>query len=144
MFDYTFGMSLAEIPNEHLEAAIAEGAANLAAAECRWLELVAEFDRRELAGSWGARSTAHVLNFMCGISLRTAYEQVRVARRLEELPLAREGFASGQLSYSKVRAISRIATPETEQTLVDTARTATASQMERLARSREFVSRRYD
>jgi hypothetical protein len=53
------GMSPGDLPNERLEAEIAQGAANLAAARCRWLELVAEFDRRELAGSWGARSTAH-------------------------------------------------------------------------------------
>ena len=65
-----------------------------------------------------------------------------MARRLEDLPVLKEAFASGTLSYSKARAVSRIATPATERPLVDCAHAATASQLERLARSREFVSRR--
>jgi hypothetical protein len=44
-------------------------------------------------------------------------------------------FASGQLSYSKVRALTRVATPESEHELVELARTATASQLERLIRA---------
>lgn len=89
----------------------------------------------------GARSTAHRLNFACGISLRTAHDHVRVATRLAELPQVAEAFAGGVISYSKVRAISRIATPESEPALLEAARSASASQLERLAACREAVTR---
>ena len=73
----------------------------------------------------------HFLNWRCGVSLHTAREQVRVARRLQELPLLRAKFADGVLSYSKVPAISRIATPETEATLAEWAECATAAQIDK-------------
>jgi hypothetical protein len=120
---------------EHLEHEIGELAAHIHAATCRWLLLVAEFDRREAWATWGAKSCGDWLSWRCGIAPRAAREQVRVARRLAELPLVCEAFGRGELSYSKVRAISRVATPNTEPQLVMTAQHATAAQLERLVRA---------
>jgi hypothetical protein len=119
---------------EELEQEICELAAHLASAMCRWLLLIAEFDVRLGWAEWGIRSCAHWLSWRCSIGLCAAREHVRVGHRLGELPLMREAFAAGQLSYSKVRAISRIATPESEAQLVELARHATGAQMEKLVR----------
>src|SRR4051812_9451648 len=99
-----------QLGGDELEAEITSLASHLAAAMCRWLLLVGEFDRRRGYERWEARSTAHSLNWRCGIGLVAAREQVRVAHRLAELPLVRETFGAGTLSYSKVRAIARVAT----------------------------------
>src|SRR5467141_3387318 len=91
-----------EVPLERLEAQICEGAAHLAAVG-RWLLLVGEFDRRKGYERWECRSTAFWLNWHCGISVRTAQEQVRVGRALLDYPGIAEALCSGRLSYSKVR-----------------------------------------
>jgi Domain of unknown function (DUF222)/HNH endonuclease len=65
---------------------------------------------------------------------------VRVARRLEELPQIHERFAHGRLSYSKVRALTRIAEPESEEELLELAAHATAAQLERVVRGLRRVS----
>lgn len=122
--------ALAGIPSERLEAEICSTSAHLAAGTCRFLLLVAEFDRRDGYASWECLSTAHWLNWKCGIGMHAAREQVRVARRLADLPHVRAAFARGRLSYSKVRAISRVAHPAIEQGLVSMAEHATAQQME--------------
>jgi hypothetical protein len=69
-----------------------------------------------------------------GTSLGAAREQVRVGRALAELPHARAAFESGELSYSKVRAITRVATAELEENLVELAHHTAASQLEQLVR----------
>ena len=92
----------------------------------------AAYDRREGWLQWDAKSCAHWLNWRCGVSLRTAREQVRVARALEHLPLLRETFMEGRISYSKVRAISRVADEFKEDELVDLALESTASQIEKV------------
>ena len=122
--------ALAGMPSERLEAEICSTAAHLAAGTCRFLLLVAEFDRRDGHTAWECRSTAHWLNWKCGIGMHAAREQVRVARRLVELPHVRAAFATGRLSFSKVRAISRVAHPAIEADLVRMAEHATAQQME--------------
>ena len=121
-------------PTEWIEREIGELAAHIAAATCRWLELIAEFDRRAGYEIWGFHSCGAWVAWRCSIDPRSAREHVRVARALENLPLAHEGFRCGELSYSKVRAITRIATPEIEAELVEMARFATAAQLERLVR----------
>jgi hypothetical protein len=133
MFDPGDGSAvttLANLPSERLEAEICSTAAHIAAATCRFLVLVGEFDRREGHVSWECLSTAHWLNWKCGIGMHAAREQVRVARRLAELPHVRAAFAAGRISYSKVRAISRVAHPDIEADLVSMAEHATAQQME--------------
>ncbi|MEX1008187.1 MAG: DUF222 domain-containing protein [Acidimicrobiia bacterium] len=120
---------------ERLEAEITTLAAHLSAAECRWLQLVAEFDRREAWLHWGCRTCAFWLSWKCGLDRRSAQEKLRVAHALEELPLVTEAFAAGTLSYSKVRAITRIATPENEEALLDLALHATAAHVESVVRA---------
>src|SRR6184192_3975032 len=97
-----------EVPLERLEAQICEGAAHLAAGIGRWLLLVGEFDRRKGYERWECRSAAFWLNWHCGISVRTAQEQVRVGRALLDYRRIAEALCSGQLTYSKVRAITGV------------------------------------
>src|SRR5437879_1145310 len=96
--------------------------------------LIAEFDRREGWASWEVTSCAHWLAWKCGVGLHAAREHVRVARALESLPTIAGAFAARVLSYSKVRALTRMATPMTDGSLAELARSATASHLERLAR----------
>lgn len=135
-----FGME--ERPVFELESELTQGSARIDAAMCAWLLTLAEFDRRSVYEQWEVRSSAHWLNWRCGISLRTARDHVRVARRLEELPLVQAKFADGELSYSKVRAISKVATPETEETLVEWAIHATAAQLDKIVQGRKSVERK--
>src|SRR5438270_2752985 len=121
-----------ELPLERLEAEICEGAAHLAAGMARWLLLVGEFDRRKGHERWECRTAAAWLNWHCGISMRTAQDQVRVGRALLEFPAIAQAFCRGELSYSKVRAITRVVTPATEGQLLELAPFVTASQMERI------------
>jgi hypothetical protein len=130
-----------EQPLERLEAEICEGAAHLFAGMARWLLMVAEFDRREGHERWECRSTAFWLNWHCGISVRTAQEQVRVARALEQYPAVAEAFCRGELSYSKVRAMTRVVTPATEAQLLEWAAHATAAQLERIVAGQRRVRR---
>jgi hypothetical protein len=121
--------SLPELARE-----ITAGAVRLAAATAAWLQLVAEFDRRDGWGAHGIKSCAHWLAWQCGMSPVTAREHVRVARALLDLPLLATAFAEGRLSYSKIRAVTRVAEPETEQVLLELAVAATASQLDRVVR----------
>ncbi len=130
-----------QIAAERLEAEICQLSADLSASLCRWLLMVAELDRREAWGVWGMRSCAHWLSWRCSIALGTARDHLRVARRLVGLPLVLAGFASGELSYAKVRALARVATPETEDELVGLARRATAPQLERIVRTYRQVEK---
>jgi hypothetical protein len=117
---------------ERLEAEICELAGHLAAATCRYLLLLAEFDRRDGWAGWGIRSCAQWLSWKCGLSPATAREQVRVARALDGLPVVTQAFSAGRLSYSKVRALTRVATLDSEAELVETALVSTAAQLERI------------
>ncbi len=113
---------------------IAEMAAHIDAATHRLLVLIREFDR---AGGWhqqGAQSCAHWLSWRIGLGLGPAREKVRVARKLAELPLFDEAFRRGELSYSKLRAMTRVATSSNEAELLDLARCSTAAQLERICR----------
>ena len=99
----------------------------------RWIALVAEYDHREGWASWrGVRSTAEWIAWRCACSPRMAREHVRVARALRELPLTREAFARGELSYSKVRSLTRVATADSEEFLLHQATYATAAQLDRM------------
>ncbi len=97
--------------------------------------LVAEFDRRAAHEDWGFGHCATWLAWRCSIAPRSAREHVRVARALTELQLVRGATERGELTYSKVRVLTRVATPEIEEDLVDLARQATAAQLERVARA---------
>ncbi len=127
---------------ERLEAQITELWGHVTAATYRFLTLVAEFDRSEAYVRHGLPSTAHWLNWQCGIGMTAARVKVRVARALEHLPEVSAGFARGEFSYSKVRAIVRVATPANESVLASTARHGTASHVEKLVRKYAWTQRR--
>ena len=131
---------LEDLPLEHLEQEITELASHIYAGTYRWLELVAEFDRREAAGSWGCRSTAEWIAWACAVAPRTAREHVRVARALGELPRIRDEFSHGSLSYAKVKALTRVADSDSEEELLELAHYATASQLERMLRAYRRIS----
>jgi 5-methylcytosine-specific restriction endonuclease McrA len=120
---------------------IAELSAHLDAATARLLSLIREFDAR---GGWntGFRSCAAWLSWRVGLDLGAARERVRVARALETLPLLAQALARGELSYAKVRALTRVATPETETRLLAVGRAGTAAHVERIVRGWRWVDRR--
>jgi 5-methylcytosine-specific restriction endonuclease McrA len=119
---------------------IAELSAHLEAATARLLALIREFDAR---GGWntGFRSCAAWLAWRVGLEPGAARERVRVARALGTLPALAEALARGELSYAKVRAITRVATPETEARLLAVGRAGTAVHVERIVRGWRRVDR---
>jgi hypothetical protein len=85
-------------------------------------------------------SCAQWLSWKCQLSPGTAREHVRVARALRGLPVLRAEFGAGRMSYAKIRALTRIAAPDTERDLAEIARPMTASQLDRFARAHRQVS----
>ena len=120
--------------DEALAAAVSTLAAHIHSATYRLLVLIAEFDRREVWAAQGALTCAHWLSWACGIDTHTAREKVRVARALTELPLLSEALAKGELGYSKVRALTRIATSENESDLLNIGLHGTAQHVEKVVR----------
>ncbi|GAB2926001.1 HNH endonuclease signature motif containing protein [Rhodococcus aerolatus] len=119
-------------------------AGQIAAATGRFLRLLADFDAREGWAGPGLASCAHWLSWRCGTDLRTAREHVRVARALTALPRTAAELDHGRLSYSKVRALARVATPGTEDDLVDVALAAPAAHVERLVRGLRTAAAQQD
>jgi len=119
---------------------IAELSAHLEAATARLLDRIREFDAR---GGWnsGFRSCAAWLSWRVGLDLGAARERVRVARALATLPGLAQALARGELSYAKVRALTRVATPETEERLLAVGRAGTAAHVERIVRGWRRVDR---
>ena len=120
---------------------IATLAAHLHAATYRLLTLIAEFDRLRGWEPGGHRSCAHWLAFRTGIDLGAAREKVRAARALSELPQISASMARGELSFAKVRALTRVAKPENEGDLLELARCSTAAQLERTVRAWRRLNR---
>jgi hypothetical protein len=132
------------VPLERLEAQICELAGHLAAATCRFLLLVGDFDARQGWASWELPSCAAWLAWKCQVSPGTAREHVRVARALRTLPVITSEFTAGRMSYAKVRALTRIATAQTEIELAELAGPMTAGQLERFVAAHRRVSRADD
>ena len=118
---------------------IAELSARIDAATYELLCHLHEFDLRH--GWEGWRSCAHWLNWRTGLDLGAAREKLRVATALADLNHVSAAMARGQLSYSKVRALTRVASPATEAPLLAVALCATAAQVERLVRAWRQVDR---
>src|SRR5881296_1590110 len=127
-------------PGDAREARKSELSAHLDAATARLLDLIRDFDAR---GGWntGFMSCAHWLCWRVGLERGAARERVRVARALGTLPRLAEALARGELSYSKVRALTRVATPETEERLLKVGRAGTAEHVERIVRAWRRVDR---
>jgi hypothetical protein len=128
--------------------AITTLAGRLAAGEAEQLELIGEFDARQAWAGPGLLSCAHWLSWLtwltwltwlAGMSPNAARERVRVARSLPALPLIAGAFGSGRLSFSQVRALTRVADAGNEGALVELARNTTAAQLERVVRGMRRV-----
>ena len=120
---------------------IAKLAARINSAEARMMTLIAEFDRR---GGWkdgGYSSCAEWLAWRIGTKIGTARERVRTARALERLPQTADALKHGTISYAKVRALTRVATPEREAELLEFARAGSAAKLERTVRMLKKLSR---
>lgn len=132
--------------NESLGKQITLLAGQINAANHRLLKLIAQFDSRKgWSGGGTVRSCAHWLNWQCGIALGAGREKVRVAHSLQSLPLIDAAFAAGEISYSKVRAMTRVATPENEDFLLTIAQYGTASHVEKaVAKYRSVQSKDAD
>jgi hypothetical protein len=120
---------------------IAELSAHLDAATARLLTLIREFDVRKGWGN-GFRSCAEWLSWRVGLAPGAARERVRVARALGGLPRLAEALARGELSYSKVRALTRVATPETEARLLTVGKSGTAHHVEQIVWGWRYVDRK--
>jgi Domain of unknown function (DUF222) len=125
---------------ERLGDEIAELSAHLEVATARLLALIREFDAR---AGWntGFRSCAAWLSWRIGLDPGAARERVRVARALGGLPLLAQALARGELSYAKVRALTRVATADTEARLLEVGRNGTAAHVERIVRGWRYVDR---
>ena len=124
---------------ERLGNRIAELSARIQAATYELLVLIREFDERN--GWSSCVSCAHWLSWRTGLAPGAAREHVRVARALANLPKLSDAMRRGVVSYSKVRAVTRVATPETEQTLLDVALAGTAAHVEQIVRGWRRVDR---
>ena len=126
---------------DRLGEEIAELSAHLDCAIARLLDLIREFDAR---GGWsnGFRSCAAWLSWRIGLAPGAAREHVRVARALGTLPRLSQALARGELSYSKVRELTRVATPETEERLLAVGRAGTAEHVERIVRGWRCMDRK--
>src|ERR1043166_71442 len=137
---------LAPVPNPEIEALerlgdeIAELSAHIEVATARLLEMIRDFDARAGWGN-GFTSCAECLSWRVGLDLSAAYERVRVARALPKLPMISAAFSRGEVSYSKVRALTRVATSETEERLLKFARCGPAAHVEGLVRAWRRVDR---
>ena len=134
-------MSIMKVDTEALGERIAVHVAHIEAAMHVLLSDLREFDQ---AGGWarqGAQSCAHWLSWRVGWNLGTAREHVRVANRLAELPRIDDALRRGEVSYSKVRAMTRVATTANEDVLLEEARLTTGQQLETICRKYAIVQR---
>ena len=128
------------LSTELLEAEIHTLIGERAAMKYRLLDLVAEYDQRGAWVVWGVVSCAHWLAERCGIEISTAREQVRVAKAIRSLPLIRLAFAEQALSYSKVRILTRVATPDNEAELVEIGEQVPAGELNRHLANRRTLT----
>jgi hypothetical protein len=132
------------VRSEELGNEITELCAYINAATYELLLKIHEFDRDKLWNLVGVCSCAHWLNYRCGIGMNAAREKVRVANALADLPRISESFSKGEISYSKVRAMTRVATVDTERFLLNIAHHGTAHHVERTISQYRSAVRRHE
>lgn len=126
--------TLAGLTKEQLADRLTSWAGRVAAGEARLMAYLGEFDERRGWSGVGMLSCAHWLSWRLGLGLKAASERVRVSRALRELPAIRAAFEAGEISYSQVRALTRISTVDNEHRYLNVARHATGGQLDRLVR----------
>jgi len=119
---------------DELDRAIVKLATHINAASYELLVLVRRFDERAGWLKWGFSNCSQWLHWRCDLSLSAARERVRVAHALKTLPAIAESFCRGALSYSKVRALTRVANPDNEAALMAFALNTTATRVEERCR----------
>ena len=129
-------------PIEDLDRNILTLCTRINAATYELLVLVREFDERAGWVKWGLKNCTEWLAWRCDLSMATAMEKVRAAHALKMLPLISDAFSSGELSYSKVRALTRVANRNNEDELLTFALRHTTANVE--ARCRELRCGRED
>ena len=134
---------ITKTPIDELESEIVSLHAHLCAEEYQFLVKLREFDLRQGWRSYHFNHCAEWLNMKCGISLSTGREKLRVAKALFFLPQISGAYQNGELSYSKVRAMTRVASDTTEQELLGYARKATASQVDQHCASLRNVQQKF-
>ena len=125
---------------DELDAAIGCLVRQLNADSYRMLVLVREFDDRFGWKKWGFKTCAEWLAWRSEICRSAAREKLRTAHALRSLPLISAAFADGRLTYSKVRALTRVAQREHEDLLVAYALSTTAENVEARCRQMRNVA----
>ena len=115
---------------DDLDKSIVNLSARINASTYELLVLIREFDERAGWLKWGFENRTQWLHWRCDLSRCAAREKVRVAHMLKELPEISIAFSQGRLSYSKVRALTRVATPLNEDALLSFALSTTATRVE--------------
>ena len=133
--------SLDFIPDDpaELRRAVARMAAHINLADWRFIKLIAAMERTRGWREGGYCNLGNWLDHRCGLGPCAARERIRIGRALERLPRIDGAFRDGVISYSKVRAITRVATPETDAMLLAIAEGSSAAQLESLVRTYERV-----
>ena len=126
------------VPIDELDQAIVDLSVRINAATYKLLVLIREFEDRAGYLKWGLKDAAEWLSYRCDLGRSAAYEKVRVARALRTLPAISDSFSTGELSYSKVRALTRVAGDHNEQDLLDFALRTTAARVEERCRELRF------
>ena len=117
------------VPIEELDSNIHSLCTHINAATYELLVLVREFDERGGFLKWGLHNCAEWLAWRCDLSMTTALEKVRVAHALKVLPEISAAFSTGELSYSKVRSLTRVAHTNNEGDVLAFALRHTAAQV---------------
>ena len=114
-------------------------AAHINLVDWRFIKLIAAMERTRSWREGGYCNLGNWLDHRCGLGPCAARERIRIGRALERLPRIDAAFRDGVISYSKVRAITRVATPETDAMLLAIAEGSSAAQLESLVRTYERV-----
>ncbi len=130
----------AGLSNGGLAAALAGASAIEAASKAQFLSLLGEFLERQVWEDEGCVSAVQWLSWRCGLGSVTASEHIRVAQALRRLPAIAAALASGAVTWSKVRAVTRVGTPATETTWLDVALDGTAAQVEQIVRTQRRIN----
>ena len=122
------------VPIDDLDQAIVTLSARINAETYELLVLIRQFDERAGWLKWGLGGCAEWLHYRCDLSMNAAREKVRVAHALKTLPDVAAAFARGKLSYSKVRAMTRVASTHNEEDLLSFAVKTTTARLEERCR----------
>jgi len=126
------------IPIEELDQSILNLCTRINVATYELLILIRQFDERAGFLKWGLQNSAEWLAYRCDLSMTTAREKVRVAHALKTLPAIAESFSTGELSYTKVKELTRVAVRQNEDNLLEIALRNTATVVAEYCRELRF------